>query len=157
MQSENIQTVSSTSKSSLAILSRKRKLKKSEDYKLNSGGLIVSWTFNEEIDANLIINNVFIDIPRDKKEIFITSNIRNKFRDIFNSSEQDENTDDYINLEREFFIKQLLAFEAFGFLGDSVFFNTIYTPGLDIKFSFDGKEKSEVEVSEQYYEPRKDY
>lgn len=126
---------------------REYKIKKDENYKVPSKGMIVSWRLKTEVkNPRLVVDDYTVEY--DFKDFFSVSQLRNYVRDI--SFPEKEEDDRLITLEDKFYLNQLYGTEFYQFLSNRELFDSLFTRDMNIRFVFDDSPE-EVVIVEEYW------
>lgn len=137
---------------SIKLNTRVLTLKRSQNYTVNSKGLIVQWKVNDGCKSVpfLCINDVMVKAPRKDPYTISIPETRKYIRDIDIPQTPNETLLD--NFENLFFTHQLSATEYYSELSNSELFDSIFTRDLRVRLHFGNNAPDEIRVEETYWD-----
>lgn len=143
------------SKLNIKLNKRIYKLKKNNNYKIPSKGLIQSWkVLNCGFIPILVVNDYKIKHSRKQKELISIPELRKYIREIEFPQTQIEKELD--NIENNFCMYQLYATEYYKTLPNEDLFNSLFTRDINVNLYFGPNAPDEIEIEEEYWDRNSD-
>jgi len=122
-------------------------LTKDTNYKINSKGLIRSWSINDcEISPKLLINGIHYELPRSNPQKICIKEIREYLQDVEQILEPDLE-----RLENQFYMQQLLCTEYYLGVSSKDLFTSLYTKDYEINLDFGENSPENINITEEYW------